>query len=110
VVLEAHDVLQSQGLSQVGGLPQGSLFDGVGKVEADQGGPAVSREKSRAAISVHRMANGLSLPMKTEILNSLSMPNGASDIPQHRAGGDVEHLPHAVGGVVFRNSSAHLMG
>ncbi len=33
-----------------------------------------SRAKSFAAMSVHRAAYGLSLPMKTEILNSMSIP------------------------------------
>jgi len=59
--------------------------------------PSSRREQPGRAGSVHRPANGLSLPTNTEILNSMSTPQAMQQVArQHGAGIDVEHLPDAV--------------
>ena len=52
-----------------------SLFTELLQLKPISGLVPSSRANSLAPISVHSAAYGLSLPMKTEILNSLSMPS-----------------------------------
>jgi len=59
------------------------------------------RENSLAVIKVHKIENGLSLPTKTEILNSLSTPVCAADRPPGWSGIDIQHLADAVGRVIL---------